>query len=64
MRFGRVMMDDVDLKLLDRTPGDPFDFSLPHYQQQIESGYVKVMPDFGLVVYAGDTGVPEAHQQR
>ncbi len=51
MRFGRVTMDNVDLKLVDQTPEDPFDFSLRHYQQQIQEGYVKVTPSQGLVVY-------------
>jgi hypothetical protein len=54
MRFGRITMDNVDLKMVDSTPQNPFDFSLDHYQQQIEAGYVKVLPNLGLEVYAGD----------
>ncbi len=54
MQFGKVTMNNVDLTLLDRTPNDPFDFSLAHYQQQIQAGYVKVLPSLGLLVYAVD----------
>ena len=52
MRFGKVVMDNVDLKLVNLKPGEAFDFSLKHYQQQIQAGYVKVTPAQGLVVYA------------
>jgi hypothetical protein len=56
MKFGKVTMEDVDLKLVDLKPGNPFDFSLHHYQEQIQAGYVKVMPTLGLVVYTADYG--------
>jgi hypothetical protein len=62
MRFGRVTMDNVDLKMVDSTPENPFDFSLDHYQQQIEAGYVKVLPNQGLEVYAGDWNTLAAHK--
>lgn len=54
MKFGKVMMENVDLKLVSRTPRENFDFSLARYQEQIQGGYVKVMPNLGLVVYAED----------
>jgi hypothetical protein len=54
MRFGKMTMDNVDLQLVDRNAHTPFDFSLDHYEQQIQAGYVKVMPSLGLVVYAAD----------
>jgi hypothetical protein len=52
MRFGKVTMENVDLKLVNLAPRHDFDFSLKHYQQQIQAGYVKVTPAQGLIVYA------------
>lgn len=52
MKFGRMTMENVDLKLVDKETEDAFDFSLDHYEQQIQAGYVKVLPSLGVVVYA------------
>jgi len=54
MKFGKLTMDDVDLELVDKDPSNPFDFSLDHYQQQLEAGYSKSLPSMGLVVYMPD----------
>lgn len=54
MKFGKLTMDDVDLELVDKDPSNPFDFSLDHYQQQLEAGYSKSLPNMGLVVYMPD----------
>ena len=54
MKFGKLTMDDVDLELIDTDPSDAFDFSLTHYQQQLDGGYSKSLPDLGLVVYMPD----------
>jgi hypothetical protein len=54
MKFGKLTMDDVDLELIDTDPSDAFDFSLTHYQQQLDGGYSKSRPDLGLVVYMPD----------
>jgi len=54
MRFGRMTMENVDLKMVDQIPQNVFDFSLDHYEDQIQAGYVKVLPDLGVVVYAAD----------
>ncbi len=54
MKFGKLTMDDVDLELVDKEPSDPFDFSLDHYQQQLNAGYSKSLPSLGLVVYMPD----------
>ncbi len=64
MHFGRMTMENVDLKMIDETPGNAFDFSLDHYQQQIQAGYVKVLPSFGLEVYAVDWRTLSARQRK
>jgi hypothetical protein len=64
MHFGRMTMDNVDLKMIDETPGNAFDFSLDHYQEQIQAGYVKVLPSFGLEVYAVDWRTLSAREHK
>jgi hypothetical protein len=54
MRFGKLTMADVDLELVDMEPKTPFDFDLTHYYEQLEQGYSKSLPGFGLLVYAPD----------
>jgi hypothetical protein len=62
LRFGKLTMDDADLILIDMNPGDPFDFYLDHYKEQISAGYTKITPDFGLRVYVRDFN--KLHQRR
>jgi hypothetical protein len=52
--FGKLTMKDADLMLIDLDPGDPFDFYLDHYKEQLVAGYTKTTPEFGLRVYARD----------
>ncbi len=54
MKFGKLTMDGVDLELVDKDPSNAFDFSLDHYQQQLNAGYSKSLPSLGLVVYMPD----------
>jgi hypothetical protein len=54
IKLGKLTMDDVDLELVDKNPATGFDFSLEHYQQQLEAGYSKSLPSLGLVVYMPD----------
>jgi hypothetical protein len=54
MRFGKLTMHDADLVLIDMDPGDPFDFLLDHYQEQLVAGYTKSTPEYGLRTYAKD----------
>jgi hypothetical protein len=54
--FGKLIVNDVDLILVDMDGGDPFDFYLDHYQEQLSAGYIKITPDFGLRVYTRDYG--------
>lgn len=54
MRFGKLTMDGADLIMIDMDPGDPFDFYLDHYQEQLVAGYTKSTMEYGLRVYAKD----------
>lgn len=62
LRFGKLTMDDADLILIDMDPGDPFDFFLDHYKEQISAGYTKITPSFGLRVFVKDFN--KLHQRR
>ncbi len=54
LRFGKLTMADTDMVLLDMDPGDPFDFSLDRYKEQLTAGYTKITPTFRLRVYMRD----------
>jgi hypothetical protein len=54
MRFGKLTMHDADLIMIDMDPGDPFDFYLDHYQDQLVAGYSKSTPQYGLRVHTRD----------
>jgi hypothetical protein len=54
LRFGKLLMHDVDLILIDMDPKDPLDFFLDHYKEQLSAGYTKITPDSGLRVYIKD----------
>lgn len=54
LRFGKLTMDNSDMDLIDMAPGDPFDFCLDHYREQLSAGYTKITPQFGLRMYMPD----------
>ncbi|RXS96645.1 hypothetical protein [Silvibacterium dinghuense] len=54
MKFGKFVMSDADLQLIDRTPANSFDFSLDHYVEQVEAGYCRITPSLGLLIYMPD----------
>jgi hypothetical protein len=53
-RFGKLVMNDADLVLIDMDPNDPLDFFLDHYKEQVSAGYAKITPESGLRVYLKD----------
>jgi hypothetical protein len=55
-RFGKLTMNDGDLELIDSDPGDPFDFSIDHYKDQLVAGYSKITRQGGLCVHMPDLG--------
>jgi hypothetical protein len=52
--FGKLVMNDADLILIDMDPNDPLDFYLEHYKEQLSAGYTKTTPDSGLRVFIKD----------
>jgi len=54
LQFGKLLMSDTDLVLIDPAPKDPFDFYLDRYKDQLVAGYSKTTPSFGLNVYMVD----------
>src|SRR4029077_2486988 len=54
LQFAKLLMTDADLILIDMDPGDPLDFFLDHYKEQLSAGYTKLTPDSGLRVYIKD----------
>jgi len=54
LRFGKLTMNDTDMRLVDADPTDPFDFFPDHYQDQLVAGYSKTTATGGLVVYMPD----------
>jgi hypothetical protein len=54
LAFGKLLMTDADMTLVDMDSADPFDFYLDHYKEQLAAGYTKITPSFGLRVYMKD----------
>ena len=54
LQFGKLLMSDTDLVLIDPAPKDPFDFYLDRYKDQLVAGYSKTTPSFGLNTYMVD----------
>jgi len=54
LRFGKLVMNDADLIIIDMDPNDPLDFFLDRYKEQLSAGYAKITPDFGLRVFIRD----------
>jgi hypothetical protein len=56
LRFGKLTMNDTDMRLVDADPTDPFDFFPDHYKDQLVAGYSKTTATGGLLVYMPDYG--------
>jgi hypothetical protein len=54
LQFGKLLMADTDMVIVDPDPRDPFDFYLDRYKDQLVAGYSKTTPTFGLRVYMVD----------
>jgi hypothetical protein len=54
VRFGRLTMDNADMRLIDADPTDPFDFFPDHYKDHLVAGYSKTTASGGLLVYMPD----------
>lgn len=56
LRFGKLTMNDTDMRLIDADPRDSFDFSPEHYNGHLLAGYSKNTAAGGLLVYMPDFG--------
>jgi hypothetical protein len=54
LRFGKLVMNDADLIVIDMDPNDPLDFYLEHYREQLSASYAKIMPDSGVRMFIKD----------
>jgi len=54
LRFGKLLMLDSEMQIVDLDPADPFKFDLDRYNAQLIAGYSRTLPDLGLEVYMRD----------
>jgi hypothetical protein len=54
VQFGKLVMDNTDLTVLDLDPADPLDWNQDHYKDQLVAGYSKITSSFGLRAYVKD----------
>lgn len=54
MQFGKIFMVHADMEVVDMSPGDPFDFDIDHYREQLIAGYHRTLSDDGLLVFMPD----------
>jgi hypothetical protein len=54
LAFGKLLMTETDLELVDMDPGDPFDFSVDRWNEQLVAGYSKSTPRRGLKSHMPD----------
>jgi hypothetical protein len=60
LRFGKLMMSDTDLDIIDADERDPLDLDLPQYAKQLVAGTSRTMPNQGLRVIMPDYRVVKA----
>ena len=53
-RFGKLVINDADLIVIDMDLSDPLDFFLDHYKEQLSAGYTKTTMDSGSRVHIRD----------
>ena len=54
LRFGKLLMLDSEMQIVDLDPADPFKFDLDRYNAQLIAGCSRTLPDLGLEVYMRD----------
>lgn len=54
LQFGKLLMSETDLTLIDLNPEDPFDLFFDHYREQMAAGYTKITASFALRSYFRD----------
>jgi len=56
LRFGKLLMTDTDLLIVDADQSDPFDLYMARYNVQLTAGMTKNLPNLGLRVSMPDYG--------
>jgi hypothetical protein len=56
LRFGKLLMTDTDLLIVDADQSDPFDLYMAKYNVQLTAGTTKNLPNLGLRVLMPDYG--------
>jgi hypothetical protein len=51
IHFGKLLMLDAEMEVVDLRPSGFFDFSLDRYKDQLVAGYERTLSDLGLEVY-------------
>ena len=64
LKFGKLTMNDTDLRLVDADPRDPFAFSPAQYLKQLTAGYSKSLPNGGLRTFMPDLDQAERPDTR
>lgn len=54
IRFGKLLMSDAELEIVDLDPGDPFRFDISKYLPQLVAGYSRSFPSGGLEAFMRD----------
>jgi hypothetical protein len=61
LRMGKLLMVDADMEVVDTDPGDPFDFFIDRYNDQLTAGFSRNQLNYGLLVFMrdySDLGLP------
>jgi hypothetical protein len=56
VKFGRLVMENTELALIDLDPNDPLDWNQDLYLNQLVSGYSKITASLGLRAFVKDFG--------
>jgi hypothetical protein len=56
MEVGKFAMEDCDIVMMDMDPGDPMDFFLDRYKEQLAAGYLKIATSSQVRAYIKDYG--------
>jgi hypothetical protein len=54
LRFGKLLMTDTDLQIVDAHAKDPFDLNLEQYNRQLVASTSRTLPNLGLMVVMPD----------
>ena len=54
LQFGKLVMLDADLQIVDLDPSDPFRFDIDRYDRQLVAGYSRTLGDLGLETFMKD----------